>query len=318
VAAEVELMLVLVLDPMGGEIDVEAGILGRWGHTLERLAETDPRRAEQLAVATAVLTTDAPVDVALLDSMPRCQVAATYGVGYDNIDVAAATARGVVVTNVPDYCTDEVADHTLALTLALWREVIAGDRMVRDGRWSLDPFLDVHRIRGRTLGLIGLGRIGRAVAERAKPFGFTVVASDPSLEPPPPDGVSAMDLGTLLERSDVISLHVPLTPQTRGLIGRLEIGRLKPGAMIVNTSRGGTLDLIAALAALEAGRLGGLALDVYPDEPPDPLLFTGRDRLVLTPHVAFYSPEAIAQGRRSAAETVGAVLAGRTVTNRVV
>jgi D-3-phosphoglycerate dehydrogenase len=310
-------MLVLVIDPMGGSVELEARVLAGRGHALEVLAAKGETRRKQLGEAAAILATEGVIDSALLDLMPKLRVAATYGVGYDNIDVAAAKARGVAVANVPDYCTAEVADHTLALILALLRGVVRGDAMVHDGAWSIEPFAGLRRIRGRSLGLIGLGRIGRAVAERAGPFGFIVRAADPWVRGSLPPGVALCSLDELLPASDVVSIHAPLTPETRGIVSADAIRTTRPGAVLVNTSRGGLLDLDAALEALDAGRLGGLALDVFPEEPVDPAVFAGRENVVLTPHVAFYSREAMNEGRISAAETVADVLDGKEVTNRV-
>jgi D-3-phosphoglycerate dehydrogenase len=310
-------MLVVVIDPMGHDISVEAEELQRRGHNLEVLSGDGARRAHQLRTAVAVLVTDAPVDGPLLDEMPACRVAATYGVGYDNIDVSAAVARGVAVTNVPDYCTSEVADHTVAIILALLRGVVRGDAMVRDGRWSLEPFAALRRLEGLRLGLFGIGRIGRAVAERAAPFGFIMRATDPALQGEPPPGIEMVDRQELLANSDVISHHEPLGPSTKGLIDANAIERMREGTVLVNTSRGGLVDLDAALRGLAQGRLGGLGLDVYPEEPADPTLFPSGLNLVLTPHLAFYSQEAMLEGRRSAAATIADVLDGREVRNRV-
>lgn len=310
-------MLVVVLDPMGSDESIERDVLAARGHELERLASDPQERRRQLSEAVALLATDAAIDAELLDNTPNCRVAATYGVGYDNIDTEAARSRGVVVTNVPDYCTTEVADHTVALILALLRGVVRGDAMVRAGRWDLASFAMLRRLEGLRLGLVGLGRIGRAVAARAASFGFAIRASDPWLAADASSDVPPVPLAELLSAADVVSLHVPLTPATRGLIGRREIALMQPGAVLVNTSRGGLLDLGAALAALDEGRLGGLALDVFPEEPVDPSLFPAHRNVVVTPHIAFYSVEAMEQGRRSAASTIADVLDGREVSNRV-
>lgn len=310
-------MLVVVIDPMGGDAALEADELALRGHRLEILATDGQRRRSQLRQAVGVLATDAIVDRRLLESMPRCRVAATYGVGYDNIDVAAAHALGVVVTNVPDYCTSEVADHTIALMMALLRGVVPGNAMVLDGQWSLAPFASLRRIAGMQLGLIGLGRIGRAVAERARPFGFVVRAADPFLRGDPPDGIEMCTITELLAESDILSVHVPLTPDTRSVVSSKALATVRRGALLINTSRGGLVDLEAALDALASGQLGGLALDVFPEEPMNADVFKRGGNLVLTPHIAFYSRESMAEGRRSAARTIADVLDDREVPNRV-
>lgn len=312
--------LVIVLDPLAGDLCVESEVLRRHGLTVEVL-EADPgRRRAQLEHGVALLATDAPIDSRLLESMPRCRVAATYGVGYDNIDVAAARARGIAVTNVPDYCTDEVADHTMALLLGVSRRLVIGDRLVRRGEWGVEHLGPLRRLRGRVLGLVGYGRIGRAVGARARVFGLRVVAHDPVLA----SGVATGEpveilpsLVELLEIADIVSLHLPLTGATHGLIDRAAVARMRPGAILLNTARGGLVDLPALVEALDQGRLSGAGLDVFPQEPPDPAVLGDRDRLVLSPHVAFYSVEAREQARRSAAEAIVAVLEGRPVANRV-
>lgn len=316
-------MLVIVLDPLGADLEVEHSVLSSHGHSLERLSDDPQRRRRQLAAAAAVLATDGRIDGELLDAMPGCRVAATYGVGYDNIDIGAARERGVAVTNVPDCCTEEVADHTVALILALLRDVVRGDRLMRDGGWGIEPFKELRRIRGQTLGLLGMGRIGRAVASRAQGFGFRVIGHDPWLSGAAPSGVDLVGFPELLGWSDVLSLHLPITPNTQGIVDASAIERMRPGAVVVNTSRGGLLDLRAALDALDTRHLGGIGLDVFPDEPPERgrLVYDGdrsaRDGLVMTPHIAFYSVEALEESRRSAAETIAAVLAGAAVPNRI-
>jgi D-3-phosphoglycerate dehydrogenase len=309
--------LVVVLDPMGADVSLEREVLEARGYRLDRLAEEQSARVDQLRGAVAVLATDAKIDADLLRLTPGCRVAATYGVGYDNIDLAAARAAGVTVTNVPDYCTGEVADHALALILGLHRGIVAGDAMVRDGRWSLEPFHGVRRLRGLRLGLIGFGRIGRAVAERARGFGLELRAVEPYPSDPLPPDVELLALDEALATSDIVSLHVPLTSATRRMIGVGQIALMRSAAMLVNTARGGVLDLPAALAALDSGRLGGLALDVFPTEPVAPDLIGGRRNVIVTPHTAFYSIEAMEQSRRSAAATIADVLDGQEVPNRV-
>lgn len=311
-------MRVIVLDSVAHDIDLEREVLEAAGHSLEFLEGTSPRRADRLSEAAAILTLDERVDGTLLDAAPQCQLVATYGIGYDNIDVEAARRRGVKVTNVPDYCTEEVADHTVALTLALLRRVVVGDCVVRSGGWGAESVGEMRRVRGQVLGLIGLGRIARAVAVRARAFGFEIVAYDALSMDAPPDGVRLVTFEALLATADVVSIHVPLTPESKRLIGGAEIARMKPGAVLVNTSRGRLLDLDALLCALADGRLGGAALDVFPEEPPDAGRFIGRADVVLTPHVAFASIEAMDQSRRSAARTIADILSGHDVPNRVV
>ena len=218
------------------------------------------------------------------------------GIGLDTVDIPGATRHGVCVAHVPDFCYDEVADTALTLLLAVARKVRLADRHVRGGSWSPSALLPMHRLRGQTLGLVGFGHIARMVAERAKAFGFQLLACDPYV-----DGAAMAELGvekvsleTLLARADVVSLHTPLTTETQGLIGRAQFATMKPGAILINTSRGKVVDEEALSAALRSGRLAGAGLDVLWTEPPapnNPLL--GMDNVVLTPHFASTTVEAM-------------------------
>lgn len=245
------------------------------------------------------------------------------GIGYDIIDVPAATAAGIWVANVPDFCVDEVADHTMLLlaaamrrlptTLALWRAV---------GRWAVIPELPtMHRMRGKRLGLIGLGRIGRQVAVRARSFGWEVVAHDPFVDATTPevDGVTLVGLGELLATSDAISLHCPLTDETDHFVDAALLGQLRPGVVVVNTSRGGLVDVDALYAAVDSGRVSVAALDVIDGEPtPDldhPLL--GHDNVIVTPHVAWCSVDAQAELARNTANEALRYLRGERPRNLV-
>lgn len=258
---------------------------------------------------------------------PRLKALVRMGVGYDRIDRAAAAARGILVCNVPDYGITEVADHAIALMLALRRGLLLHhERRRRDPpapwHWIEHPLL--RRASVQTFGIVGLGRIGSAVALRAKAFGFRVFAYDPYR----PNGVElalgidrAERLEDLLRASDVLSLHTPLTRETRGMIGAAELALLPERAVVVNTARGPILDIDALADALESGRLAGAGLDVLPEEPPRapyPRLLTAyreraswlEGRLIITPHAAFYTPEAWQDIRIKAAETMRRALFG--------
>lgn len=307
--------VVVVTDHVFRNLDAERDILGGAGHELrfEGNAGTLEEVAAVVAGADAVLNCYAPLPGSVIETMTGCRVIARYGIGLDTIDIPAATARGIYVTNVPDYCIDEVSDHALALILALARGVVRLDRGVRAGAWDPMVVRPLHRLRGSTLGLIGFGRIARRLAEKAAAVGFRVVATDPYVpaEAMEDVGVDQRDLERLLAEADVVSIHAPLTEQSRHLIGAAALARMKPGALLVNTSRGPLVDTAALLEALEAGRLGGAALDVLEKEPPepgDPL--PERQDVVITPHAAFYSEEAVAELQRKAAEQVVAALAG--------
>jgi D-3-phosphoglycerate dehydrogenase len=313
--------LVLALDRYGPDLDVEQEILARAGATVRTVGEGASELADDLKSAVGLLVVDYPVDAALLDSAPACTVVATYGIGYDNIDVAAAAARGIVVANVPGYCVDEVADHTVALWLACERRIVHGDAMVREGRWDGTALAPMRRLRGLTFGVVGLGRIGREVARRALAFGVDIIAHDPFVTRAEVGGGPVeivADLGVLLDRADVVSVHVPLTDETRGLLDAAAIGRMKPTTVLLNASRGGIVDEDALLAAIRAGRLAGAGLDVFQNEPPGPKVTSERSgHLVLSPHVAFLSTEALLAARRGAAEAVAQALRSEPVSGRV-
>ena len=244
-------------------------------------------------VGGLLISPDQAIGPAELDMLPGLRVVATCSVGFDHIDVGAATERGVWVCNVPDYCVEEMADSTLALLLALLRGVVALDRDVRAGGWDCTVAGPLRRIAGTRLGIIGFGRIGRALASRARPLGFEVWASDPVVpsEVIAAAGVRPANLDELLSGCEAFSLHVPLTPETSGLIGAAEIARMPAGSVLANTARYRLVDEKALYDALGSGHLAGAALDVLAVEPPveaPPELPT----LIVNPHSAWYSVEA--------------------------
>lgn len=247
--------------------------------------------------------------------LPTLRVAANIAVGYDNIDVAAAASRGIVVTNTPDVLTDAVADFTIGLILALTRRIVEGDRLIRAGGWTgwaLDFMLGTE-LRGRTLGIVGFGRIGQATAERARAFGMRVIATcRPPGEtgPPLPPDVACLPLDEVLAAADVVSLHVPLTPATRHLIGARELARMKPTAVLVNTARGPVVDEAALVDALTERRIAGAALDVFEREPAVHHGLLGLDHVVLAPHLGSSSVETRTAMADLAARNVIAVLRG--------
>ncbi len=265
--------------------------------------------------ADGLLVERAPITRKVLASMEQCRVVARYGVGYDCIDVQAATDAGIIVCNVPDYCVPEVADHTVALLLDLARSTFQLDSEVRRGIWDVYSGGKTNRrIEGQVLGMIGSGRIGRAVAKRAMAFGLQVLVFDPYLDAPAISsfGAKKVDLEELLRSADFLTFHLPLTAETHHLLNADRIRMLKPTAYVVNTARGGLIDQNALTKALAEGRLAGAALDVLEKEPPepnDPLL--KLPNVILTPHAAFYSKGASQDLHRMAAEEVGRVLQGQ-------
>jgi D-3-phosphoglycerate dehydrogenase / 2-oxoglutarate reductase len=308
--------LALCLDRVGEDVAPERGVLGPLGISVSWPAQTPGAVENQLKRADALLVNVTPVDAALLDRAPRCRVVVTYGVGYDHITLDEARRRGVVVANVPDYCTDEVADHTMALLLALARQIVPGHELVRSGGWGVHELGRVRRIRGRTLGLIGYGRTGRAVGTRARSFGLQVIAYDPQVSWGGEGVTMLASLPELLRAADFVSLHAPLQKQTARLIDDRALALMKPGSILINTSRGGLVDTDALLRALDRGALGGAGLDVFPEEPPEAALLN-RPGLLLSPHSAYYSAEAIVELKQSAAQAVAVVLTGGTPTHRL-
>jgi D-3-phosphoglycerate dehydrogenase len=253
--------------------------------------------------------------------LPRLRVVATCSVGYDHIDLAAAKERGVWVCNVPDYCIEEMADSTLALALSLLRGVVALDRTVRAGSWDDHAAGVLMRIAGTRFGVVGFGRIGRAVAARATSIGMEVWAHDPIVpnEAIAAAGAQPATLDELLAACYVVSLHVPLTAETTNMIGRRELALMPRGAYIVNTARAALVDQRALLAALDAGALGGAALDVLEFEPPSPEHSApAHPRLIVTPHSAWYSADSEREVYRRAALSVRAVLEGKEPAGAVV
>ena len=310
---------ILVTDYQWPSLDIEREILAELPGELI-VAETGSE-AELVALAPeadAILTCWEQVTPAVIDAAPRCRIITRYGVGLDNIAVEHATALGIPVTYSPTYCVDEVAEHALALLLTMTRRVTRFDRAIRGGTYRGVLFAGMRRLKGRTLGLLGYGNIARALAERARGLGMAVLAHDPALKELPPGEGRWVELNTLLGESDALSIHVPLTPETEGMIGREAIAAMKPGAFLINTARGPIVDPAAVLEALEHGPLEAAALDVYPTEPPDiahPLFH--HERFIATPHASFYSEESVRNLQTLAAGQVRALLSGRDPENIV-
>jgi D-3-phosphoglycerate dehydrogenase / 2-oxoglutarate reductase len=263
--------------------------------------------------ADAILVTYAKLPGELLRQLRRCKAIGRFGLGVDNIDIAAAAKIGITVTYVPDYCMQEVSDHAMALLLALARKVPQSNALVQAGRWDMPAVAPIHRLAGRVLGLVGFGNIPRALAPKAKAFGLRVVAHDPyvSQHALAAAGVEGMSFDRLLEISDFVSIHAPLLPATRGLFNAEVFRKMKQGTCLINTARGPLVDEDALLAALDSGRLVGAALDVVAVEPlPKQSRLIGRDNVVLTPHTGFYSVEALNELQTKCAADVARVLSG--------
>jgi D-3-phosphoglycerate dehydrogenase len=263
--------------------------------------------------ADAILVTYAKLPGDLLRQLTRCKVIGRFGLGVDNIDIPAATERGITVTYVPDYCMHEVSDHAMALLLALARKIPLSNALVQAGRWEMPAVVPIHRLHGRVLGLIGFGNIPRALVPKARAFGLTVITHDPYVAQDAVKalGVENVSFDDLLARSDFVSVHAPLLPATRGLMNADAFAKMNKGALLINTARGPLVDEGALVAALDSGKLGGAALDVVAVEPlaKDSAL-RGRDNVILTPHTGFYSVEALDELQTKCATDVARVLSG--------
>lgn len=296
-------------------LDVERSFLEPLGCTVvDKRFAADEEVLEVCREAVAVMTDYFVCDAARIATFERCKVICQYGAGLNQVDVAASTAAGIYVTHTPDYCSEELGDHTMALILASMRRIVRFDRNIRAGRWDYNDGMPMRRLANCTLGLVGFGRAARAVAVRAQGFGMTVIAHDPLVDDATfaAAGVArAAELADLLATAEVVSVHVPLVQSTRHLIGAEQLALLRDGAFLVNTSRGGVIDQRALHAELATGRLGGVGLDVLEQEPPaadEPLL--SCEDAVLTPHTAFLSVESLELVQTRAGSEVARVLTG--------
>lgn len=316
---------VLVTDFTWDSVAPEAEVLLEAGAQLVLAKSGDPDELESLVVdADGILTCFKQVPAGVIRAGEKLQVVGRYGIGVDNIDVVEATRLGILVTNVPAYCLDEVSEHALGLLFGLARNIPTYNLGVREGRWDLKASRPLYRVAGQTLGIVGFGKIGQTLAAKASGLGVKIMAYDPFLDSARirDHGIQPSDLDTLLRDSDLVSLHVPLTDATRHLIDETRFRSMKATAFLVNTSRGAIVDMDALFKALSEGWIAGAGLDVYEPErlPADhPLL--ALPNLIATPHVAFYSEESVLELERKAARNVADVLLGRlpeSVVNREV
>ena len=279
-----------------------------------------PFPAEVMDAQALILWHGPLVDAAVIAKLKDCRVIIRNGVGFDTVDIAAAARAGIPVCNVPDYGTEEVADHALALTLALYRQLFPLDAEAKQLGWKIEVSAKMRRLRTQTFGVVGIGRIGTAAALRAKAFGFRVVFYDPYV----PSGTQKAlgvervhSLDELLRLADVVSVHCPLTAETRGMIGEKEIARMKPGSFLVNTARGDIVKKAPVFAALRSGHLAGAGLDVVEAEPLRTAEEASTPNLIVTCHAAFCSPEGMIEMRSTSAKIARAALLGEPVWNRV-
>lgn len=317
----------VVTDYDYGNLDIERAILEPEGIEVVGLqVKSEDELLEAAADCDAIMNQYARVGARTIAAMTRCKVIARYGVGVDIVDVDAATAAGVLVTNVRDYCTEEVADHAIALWLACARRVGEYDRASHQGIWRWQSGQPIRRLRGRTMGIVSFGKIGQAIAERARPFGVEIIVYDPYVAPEVlvRHGVRRVEKPELLARSDVLMMQVPMTPETHHFLGEAEFPAMREGVVIVNTGRGPTIDNKALYAALASGRVAAAGLDDPEEEPAKRARWNPADNpifslpnVLVTPHAAYYSEESIRAAREIAASEVARVLTGVRPNNPV-
>ncbi|MBM3358247.1 MAG: C-terminal binding protein [Betaproteobacteria bacterium] len=311
---------VVLTDYVWESLDVEKETLGALAELVALRTKKSEDFLPEAKDCDALLNTYAgPITADTMAQMPKCKIIARYGIGVDTIDLDAATKAGIIVTNNPTYCIEEVAEHTMALLLACARKVAFYDRMVRAGRWEVPPGKPLFRLAGATLGLVGFGNIARHVAVRAAAFGMRIAYADPFVKEGEFDAPGQkMELNELLRESDFVSVHPPLTPQTRKIIGDESFSLMKPTAFLVNCARGPVVDTDALVRALDARKIAGCALDTTDPEPlPDPHPLRGRENVIINPHVAWYSEHAMRGLQAGAPNEVRRVLSGEWPVNVV-
>jgi D-3-phosphoglycerate dehydrogenase / 2-oxoglutarate reductase len=313
-------LLVAVADSVFPNLDLARAVVSRAGAELRMASAPTPEGIVAAARdADALLVTYAKINADMIREMKKCKIISRFGIGVDNVDIEAATRQGIVVTKVPDYCIDEVSDHAMALLLSLVRKIPFSSARAHAGRWEMPAVTPIHRLRGTVLGLVGFGRIPQLVAPKAKAFGMRVMAYDPyvPLDVMEQAEVGRLEFAELLKISDYISIHSPLLPETHHLFSDEVFRQMKPGSVIVNTSRGPVVDEAALARALDSKQLAGAALDVLEQEPPVSSPLFGRDNVILTPHTSFYSVESLEELQTKAAEEVVRVLSGQPPRNPV-
>lgn len=300
--------------------DPERSVLKRIGDVRKIQWADENELIANTQMADALLVQWAPITKRVIDSLDSCRIIVRYGIGYDNIDLAAAASKGIVVCNVPDYCVEEVADHTLALALAALRQIPETDRNVRNGHWSIILPRPVPPFSQIKFCLAGFGRIAREVAKRAIGVGFVVSAYDPLIPPQTirDCGVVPVTIEELFASADVLSLHLPLTGSTKHIVNEKSLKSMKPSALIVNTSRGGLVHDEALAESIATGKIWGAALDVFEDEPfPQNHALSKTEGVILSSHVAWYSTLSMPKLQTKAAEEVLRFFTDQVVVNRV-
>ncbi len=303
--------VVIIADCDHSSIDIERSVLqDTAGEVRWLVCKTEDDIIAQCGEGEGIIIQYAPMSRRVLEKLPRCRIIARYGVGVDTVDLAAATERGIIVSNVPDYGTHEVSDHALAMMLCLTRKVPMASALVKRGAWDFRLMQPVRRHQVQTIGIIGLGRIGQAMAHKTHALGMKVIGYDPYIDPASlPDYISLLTLDEMLRQADVVSVHCPLTEITRHMLDASKLRLMKPSAYLVNTARGGIVDEAALEVMLSEGALAGAAMDVLAKEPGavDHPLFK-HENFYCTPHMAWHSEESALELKRKAAEEVRRVL----------
>jgi D-3-phosphoglycerate dehydrogenase len=313
---------VVVTDYTFTDLESERQIVEAAGGLLTAFqCRTEEDVIRHAAEADGLLVQWAPITRSVIRQLRNCKVIVRYGIGLDNVDLEAAQNHGISVCNVPDYCIDEVADHTMALALTLLRQIAVADRELRNGQWNPQPEKPIPSPDSMVFATIGFGRTAQAVLSRARSFRFRLATFDPFLSPSMqvPDDVAMLDADALLASADILSLHAPLNKQTHHLINEARLARMKSHSLLINTARGGLIDTNALATALRKGTIAGAGLDVFEEEPlalNHPL--RACTNLLITPHVAWYSEQSIRRLQRMAAEEVVRPLMGQDVRNKVV
>lgn len=311
---------IVLTDYVWESLDIEHQILDEVGSLVAFKTSTPEEFVREARDCDALLNTySGPITAAVMAELPRCKIIARYGIGVDTIDLDAATDAGIIVTNNPTYCIDEVAEHAMAMILDCVRKISFYDRRVRSGEWAVPPGKPIARLAGSTLGLVGFGNIARRVAVRARAFDMRVIFADPFVDNASvPTGCTKMPLEDVLAQADILSLHPPLNPKTRGMIDDAALALMKPSAFLVNVSRGPIIDTAALVRALDARRIAGCALDTTDPEPlPAVHALRGRENVVITPHSAWYSEQAMVSLQKGAPSEVAHVLRGTWPVNVV-
>lgn len=311
---------VVVSDHPFEDLEVEHRILETLSADIVDCNRKNLSFSEEAPTSDAILTTYASINEDIISRLEKCKIIARYGIGVDNVDIEAATKKGIYVTNVPDYCIDEVSNHALALILASLRKIFPYSCSVESGEWNVNVGKPIPRMRNLNLGLVGFGKIARKLATKGESVGFNVLANDPYLsEKEIKDlGARPVDFSELLKKSDVISIHIPLTEETKHMFSDDEFDKMKPNTLLINTARGSIVDTKSLVRALDEGKIRAAALDVLDEEPPkrdSPLL--KRNDILLTPHAAWYSEGSLIELREKATAKVLQALKGRPPRNLV-